>query len=329
MASKSFETKALVEGAMAASLATMLAAIGYFIPVLQVVTTFIWFIPIIVVIMRQDLRTGVMALIVTALLLGMLVNPVRAVFLLLGMGPASLVFGYGFKQRWPSGKVLLSGGVVVGISALLGLVLSAFIMGFDLTQMRQEMLGQADATVELYRQMGLLDNGALTEEEIRDLIATLTQVAVVLLPSVFITGALFTGCIGFLLARMTLKRLNYQIEDLPPFREWQLPWYFVWGFILALALLLIGDYYENQTLINVSYNIFYIYAPILLISGISVIAFFNHRWKASKWIKLIILVVILLNLPFALMLAVILGLFDPLFSYRKLVKNKDEEKVDK
>lgn len=48
----------LAEGALMAALAAVLVLSGYFIPPLQLLTNIVWTVPIVVLVVRQNLRLG-------------------------------------------------------------------------------------------------------------------------------------------------------------------------------------------------------------------------------------------------------------------------------
>lgn len=323
MSNSTLATKALTEGAIAASLATVLALIGYYIPPLSMIISLVWFIPIVVVIVRQNLKWGVMALVVTAFLLMILTHPIKGLLLVLQMGLVGLLYGYGFREKWPSGKIILLGGLVVVVSTLLVLALTMLLLGVDLSGWQQEMWEQIDYTVQVYANLGLLDGGLMSEEELRAYMEGLLQLIAMMIPGILIAGSLLTAAVNFLLLRLVLKRLGEKITPLPPFRQWQLPWYMVWGVIAALALLLAGDYYQQPHMRTIGMNILYIYFPVLLIAGLTVLAHFNYHLKVPKWLKIIVAVVMVFNLPLTAILITTVGLFDPLLNYRRIPKKQD------
>ncbi|MDW7675716.1 MAG: YybS family protein [Bacillota bacterium] len=317
MAERLTSTKALVEGALAAALAAVLALVGYYLPPLSMITTLVWFIPIVVVIVRQNMRWGVMSLVVATLVMMMLSHPLSGFLTALQMGFVALVYGYGFKNKWSAGKIILTGGIAVVISAIIVIALSITLMGVNLGEWQQEMALQIDHSIEMYRQWGLLDQGG--EEELRNTMEALIHFIGLIIPGLLISGSLLTAAVNFLLVRVVLKRVGVEIRPIPPFREWQLPWYLIWGIIGGLILLLGGDYFNLDLVNTIGLNILYFYFPILFIAGLSVLSFFNYHLKIARWIKIMTLIVFVVNLPFAVVLITSLGLFDPLFNYRRLV----------
>ncbi|MBS4026528.1 MAG: YybS family protein [Clostridia bacterium] len=316
--SDSLRVRAMVEGAIAAALATVLAMIGYYLPPLSMVVSLVWFIPIVIVIVRQNMYWGVMSLVVTAIVLMMMTHPIRGLIIILQMGFVALVYGQGFKNQWSPGKIILSGGLVVVISTLLVIGLSVLAMGVNIGEWQQEMTNQMDHSLDFYSQMGLINDRTISEEELRASMQQFISFFGLVIPGILVSGSLLTALVNFLVVRLILKRTGFEVKPIPPFREWQLPWYFIWGIIGGLGMMLLGDYF-NITLINrIGINILYIYFPILLISGLAVVTFYYHQIKLARWIKIVIIVLMVMYLPFAVMLLATMGLFDPVFNYRRL-----------
>jgi uncharacterized protein YybS (DUF2232 family) len=314
----SLRAKAMVEGAIAAALATVLAMIGYYLPPLSVIVSLVWFIPIVMVIVRQNMYWGVMSLVVTAIVLMMMTHPIRGLIIILQMGFVALVYGQGFKKHWPAGKIILLGGLAVVISTLLVIGLSALALGINIGEWQQEMTDQMENSLDFYRQAGLINERTVSEEELRASMQQFISFFGLIIPGVLVSGSLLTAMVNFLIVRLILKRTGFEVKPIPPFREWQLPWYFIWGIIGGLGLMLIGDYFGSTLAERIAINVLYIYFPILVISGLSVATYFYHRLELPRWLKIVIIILLVMYLPFGVMLISTLGLFDPFFNYRRL-----------
>ncbi|MBS3975971.1 MAG: YybS family protein [Syntrophomonadaceae bacterium] len=316
----------MVEGALMAALTAVLALIGLLVPPLMLITSLIWTIPIVVLIVRRDFKTGVMATIVAAFLVTLVVGPVRAFFLILQFGGLGLVYGYLFKVRVSSGNALLGGALVAAASTALATGLSFLIMGGSFANLEAASRETANAMIEAYRKAGVLENmtqGEMTPEELAD---AMVKMMTVLLPGALVIGGVFSAFINFILSRAVVKRLGLYSPYLPPFRRWQLPWYMVWGFIAGLGFWLLGDYLAIRWLAVAGQNILYVFLPILFVIGLSVATYFYHRWTWPVFFKVMALVIAVLYLPMAIMTLMMMGLLDTLFNYRKITGDEEEGK---
>lgn len=314
------QANSLAQGALLATIAALLGLAALYIPVIGAVAGVLWTIPIIILILRFELNTGIMALTVALVIIGMAAGPVSALSLGLRGGLTALVIGYAFKKSWSPGFTVLSGGVVTVLGTAILLLLTFAIMGGPLLDMG-EVEGIVDQTMELYKQSGLLNpllEQGTTEEEIRSQLMQMMALAVALIPGAMFLSSLVSAGITYLLARLVIKRLGYDVKPIPSFRYWQVPWYSVWGLILGLAMFLAGDYAGYKPVRLIGQNIIYIYLPLLLVNGLSVAAYYYYKWQFSPFIKGIGLALMIVNLPITVIFLMIIGAFDPLFNYRKL-----------
>lgn len=314
------QSNALAQGALLACMAALLGLAYLYLPVLGVAAGVLWTIPIMILILRFELNTGMMALTVALAIIGMTAGPVSALSLGLRGGLTALVLGYAFKKSWSPGLTVLSGGVVTVLGTALLILLAFAIMGGPLLDMG-EVEGLIDETMEMYRQFGLLNpllEQGLTEEEIRSHLEQMIGLAVALVPGAMFLSSLVSAGITYLLARLVIKRLGYEVQPIPSFRYWHVPWYTVWGLILGLALFLAGDYINLKPMRLIGQNIIYIYLPLLLVNGLAVATYYYHKWQLSPIIKGMGLALMIVNLPITVIFLMIIGAFDPLFNYRKL-----------
>lgn len=311
---------ALAEGALLAALAAVLALIGIFLPPLQVVTNVIWTVPITVLIVRRDLRTGILATVVAGILVGLFGSLLRAFFLFTQFAGTGLLYGYLFKKEAAPGRMVMAGTLMALLSLVLSLILSFKLLGLAPGQLWADLEQTSDHILELYRRSGMLEGLAkqgITLEELRHSVESTVAYIKLLLPAMLATIALFTAFINYLVAEAVLQRLNLRKRLLPPFRYWQLPWYTLWGVIAGLGLWLGGDYWQLAWLKTVGLNILYLYLPLLLGNGLAVVSFFAHKFNWSPVLKVAFLLAFLIYIPLGLFMLLALGLFDPFLGWRK------------
>ncbi len=314
--------RALTDGALMAALAALLGIVGIYLPVLGIVTNLVWTLPIILLIMRHDLKMGIMGLTVTEMIISILTGPIQAILFLVNMGGIALVYGYCFKKGLSSLKALLIGTVIAAVSTAATVFLSAFVANLPITQWIGEIKLAIDEGFQIYEKMGVMENilpEGVSPEEYKEQLFSLINT---LLPGAFIAASMGIALVNYLIARTFLKRLKYEIPDMPMFRDWHLPWQIVWGVILGLGLLISGNYFENEYLRLVGQNILYIYYPVLLVSGIS---FLVYMWKnnyLTSFMRVIIIMSVFLFGQFFFMMLLLIGLFDPLFDYRRFFRDK-------
>lgn len=311
---------ALAEGALLAALAAVLALIGLFLPPLQVITNVIWTLPITVLIVRRDLRTGILATMVAGILVGLFGSLLKAFFLFTQFAGTGLLYGYLFKKEAAPGRTVMAGTLMALVSLALSLVLSFKLLGLSPGQLWADLEQTPEHILEFYRRSGVLEKlsqQGITLEEFRHSLESTITYLKLLLPAMLATIALFTAFTNYLMAEAVLRRLNLRKRRLPPFRYWQLPWYTLWGVIAGLGLWLAGDYWQLAWLKTVGLNILYLYVPLLLGNGLAALSFFAHKFNWPPMLKVVFLIAFFIHIPLGVFMLLALGLFDPFLGWRK------------
>lgn len=312
--------KAIAEGAFMAAITAMLAVAGLYIPFIQVLVFLVWTIPIILVIVRHGMTAGLISTAVAGLIVLILAGPLRAFLAVIQFGGLALTYGYAFQRRWPAGTILLAGSVVMVLSTLVLYYLIFLVTGINTLDIAAELQAAIDPTIELYKNLGMINpEQGLTEEAVREVLAQTIAVFTLLLPAMFIVAGAASAFLNYFAAQKILARFKVEISHFPPFHQWRLPWWTVWGFILGLGCNMAGNYLSHTTLSKTGLNIMAVYAPVFIILGLSVLVWLIHKYlKGERIYRLLLFFLIFLFLPLAVRLLLILGLLDLLFNYRRL-----------
>ncbi|MGI6679635.1 MAG: YybS family protein [Dehalobacterium sp.] len=318
--------RALTEGALMAALAALLGIIGIYIPVLGMITALVWTVPIILLIMRHNMKIGLMGLAVTGLLIAILAGPVQSILFLVNMGGMALIYGYCFKNMLSPLKALLFGTLTAAVSTVTAIALSAFVANLPLTHMITDMKMAINEGFKVYESMGIMENilpEGVSAEQYKEQIFTMFET---LLPGALVGASMGLALINYLIVRQFLKRLKYTVPEMPLFRDWHLPWQIVWGVILGLTMFLVGRYLEHNIFILIGQNILYIYYPILLVSGISFMVFLWKNNILTGFMRVMVVMAAFLFSTIFFFALIMIGLFDPLFDYRRFFREKETVK---
>jgi uncharacterized protein YybS (DUF2232 family) len=311
----------LVEGAIFASLTAVIALLGLLVPPLFPLISVIIPLPLAVLVKKRDLVTGALALVVAAaLLLVFYGRPVTVMMLLIQLGPLGLLLGVLFKNRVRAG---LAVAMATGVAVILNVItlLSGFwFLGINPLAAGSGIYGDIEQLLNFYQHQGLIEPGM--EDEIRHLFQEMVELMVLLFPANLVLWSLVSTSITYYLGQVVLQRLGYEVEPLPPFRQWQFPWYFVWIVILGLLLFLTGDTLNKQPLATAGKNLIYLGTFLYLVAGLSVLGFYFNRFQLSRAVKLILIVALFLYWPFTVILLIILGLVDSLLNIKQAAQHR-------
>lgn len=282
-------------------------------------SSFMWGVPIAVMTAREGVRPGVLAALLSFLMLALLVTPQWAGISLFQFGSLGIVLGYFLKQEGSWQQVFFKTAAVYLLISLLVFVLP-YSMGTNTGNISAELSSNINNLIALWEKEGLIE--ALPQqvgsvEEIKLAMETAVNWVIRLLPSLLMISALGATFFNFLIARWTLNKRDYPVPDFPPFRGWWVPWYTSWGAVIGLGLALLGDYLSNNSIFTVGLNLIVLHLPLALFIGLSVSAFLFTKIR-SLLFQAFIIFTAFFYLPITVGLILLAGVFDPLFDFRKI-----------
>ena len=303
--------KALANTALATALSVIIAIIGLFVPVLAL-ASLLWPVPVIVIVKRYGLKYGVYSTIASGLIVGMVSEPIYAAYVILSYGALGLSIGYGVHKNFRAGRILAITAVVSLLSKLLLMYAVTRLMGVNPLEVQLESMEKGlELSMGFYDRMGLD-----VPEEMREGLFSSFELLRVMLPAILVMVAVLDSYLNYTVARIVLRRLGLRLEALPPFAEWRAPGNLMIGFLLLMALSIAGGYLGLGNIDVVAGNILLLFQIVFLAQGISVAYFFLMRRGINKVFAIILIVLILFNQPLALV-AVLTGLLDTLFDFRR------------
>ena len=121
----------LTESGLLAALSVVLAFAAVYLPVIGIVATLIWPLPVLVLVVRHGLRWGVMGVLTAGVLMALVLEPMLAVRMVLSFGFTGLALGWGFRKDW-SGAKIFGIGLLFSVIGKLGTIgLLFFVTGID------------------------------------------------------------------------------------------------------------------------------------------------------------------------------------------------------
>lgn len=143
-------------------------------------------------------------------------------------------------------------------------------------------------------------------------------------PGFLIASFVMASVINYIASSKMLKKYNVDIEPFLSFKEWDLPWYYCWGAIIGLVLVLIPSTGSNIDLIIdiAGFNLIVVFGLLYLVLGISVLWGIFERFKVSIILRIIILIIVGLFIGFTIFILPFLGLIDIWVNFRKLKRER-------
>lgn len=304
----------LTESGLLAALSVVLAFAAVYLPVIGIVATLIWPLPVLVLVVRHGLRWGVMGVLTAGVLMALVLEPMLAVRMVLSFGFTGLALGWGFRKDWSGAKIFGIGllSSVIGKLGTIGLLF--FVTGIDPLDAQLDALNETfDQTFSLYETIGI---PAAELEQSREQIQQGMKFVTLLIPLVVLFMGLFDTTISYLLGGKVLRRLGHDVRTMPPFSEWRLPRFFVYLFGFALVGIYWGGSRQIDWLYKLSMNLEILAICAGFVQGLSLLSYLMKHYKLAGFWRFMIYVIVLFS-GFLLQLVAFSGLVDIVFDYRR------------
>jgi len=295
---------------------------GFPLPFVEFLRGLVWAVALTLLVCQRNLITGVCTWLVAGLLLWRVTGEVSLVPAFLANGGLGLLYGHLFKTGVAPRKALGVGITFAIFAFLLIFFLASPSVAVVWHEWQAGLQASQGSVLDLYRQSGVLDllaRQGVSQETLSLYMNEVTGLLAGLLPSIMLLDIVLTAVLTYLAAYWVLRRFGIQVVALPPFREWQLPWYLIWGVICGLAFSLLGDYLKVKVLAVIGQNLVFGYLPWLVVTGLALIAYFDYFFSMALIFKLIFAVIVILNFPLMFTLVALLGAFDPLVNFRRFI----------
>lgn len=291
----------------------------FFIPPLGIFVNIIWPIPIVYLIMKQDINQSLKVILLTALLntliLGVLLGINFGIFMgfytVVGFGLVGFFLGSGLKERFSPRKTLILTIIAFLISSIIILVSIPYMFDINYHQFLQEYLQE---TFRLFEESPLSgEMGALLSPEM------MITVIKTLYPSFLLITSIVAGTLTYYLSIWYLKRKEIPIESYKPIKNWSFPpLKLSLGIIITMALIIVFKYGQSgkvQEILSIfSSNMLIVLMFLVFIQGFAVCINYLSRLNFNS-----ILIYVLFAFVSLLFyhLIIVIGLVDLWFNIRK------------
>lgn len=307
----------MVESAILSSVSIVLALIGVIFPLIILIEP----LPIIIIGIRNGHKWTIMATVVSSIIIAMLISPFQGLKEMVGPGLIGIVIGYAFRMNFSMAKTIMWGIVVSLVSVVAVLTINFAIMGVNPFILPSDFDEKIDSAIE--RSIAEQRNNGAEEQQLdkmKQVMYSFVDLVKVIAPGGVIMGSVITVILQILIAKKILRRLGYNIDDLPPLKYWNLPNYIVYFFIISLLMRYWGESRDIVKLYNVGINLQSMTSFFLVVQGTALFRYFADKYKLSGMHQGIILV-----LTFFSNLLIIAGAVDMILDYRRLRPERKSE----
>ncbi|WML36417.1 YybS family protein [Clostridium sp. OS1-26] len=320
MHNRIYNTKAVIEAGLITALIVVIMLITVYVPIFSMFGMFVLPIPVTVLYIRHNYKVTLGAVVISAILIAMLYNPISALTSSILFGITGITFGYCIRNdKKLSTTILLlalasAAGIIINFSIYVNLLDKRGMAGFisDNIRIMKESL---NLSKELYGKMGVSSEQFAAIEKSFELFTP--DFILKLIPAIVILMSFFSAYINYLLTSSILKRLRYNMKPMVHFSQIYINTRIgtLVGVTLLIGLLLGRSKVQGAEYVVSSAE--YLLQFIFLIDGVSVASYYlRNRFNISKPITALILFFTIFSQ--IAVIYVYAGLADMLFDFRKL-----------
>ncbi|MBJ8110667.1 YybS family protein [Bacillus wiedmannii] len=306
-------TKFITEGAALLAIYAMLLLISMYVPILGTVVTFALPLPFILLTIRYRLSNA-FVIFTAALFITVIVSQPMNLVKTIMFGLIGIVLGYMYKKQKKPVEILMAGTLAYLIGIMLIYVASIKFFNIDLMKQMQNMLNESMAQSEKI----VTAAGMPISKEQKELFAQFNDVLQTLFPSLLVMVSVCFSWITVMISGSVLRKLKHDVIPWPKFKDIQLPKSTVWYYVIFILLSTFIKVEPTSYLHMVFSNLYVIFTLLLVLQGLTFIAFLAHSKGFTKGVPIISFIVCMF-IPMLFPLVTILGIIDLGISLRSKI----------
>ncbi|MGH1297291.1 YybS family protein [Bacillus pretiosus] len=306
-------TKFITEGAALLAIYAMLLLISMYVPILGAVVTFALPLPFILLTIRYRL-SNTFVIFTAALFITVIVSQPMNLVKTTMFGLIGIVLGYMYKKRKRPVEILMAGTLAYLIGIMLIYVASIKFFNIDLMKQMQNMFNESMAQSEKIVNAA----GMPISKEQKELFSQFNDVLQTLFPSLLVMVSVCLSWITVMISGSVLRKLKHDVIPWPKFKDIQIPKSIVWYYVIFILLSTFIKVEPTSYLHMVFSNLYVIFALLLVLQGLTFIAFIAHSKGFTKGVPIISFIVCMF-IPMLFPLVTILGIIDLGISLRSKI----------
>lgn len=320
-----FTARALAEGAMMVALGLLFSLLYLYLPVAGFIGQLLAPLPMAVLVLRRGVKVGLAAAVAQLALSAVLFGIAQAALMLVEFGALGLFLGFCFRNKKRPLFTLGFSTMIAAAGMVVALLLASFISGLPLSSMFDQMLEMIESTysqmAEMAEAQGLTDTmlGGLSAEEYA---SQMVELATRLTPAFLIVSVMLLSMLTYIISAKVLRRMRYDIPQLPPFSLWRMDWRIAWGVIAGLALEFGGKRFGLVWLETLGGNVLWVFCPVLFICGLSFVIWYIKHSGISLFLRVIIVILLIQFSGFSIYFIMLLAVLESIYNLRSRIATK-------
>lgn len=319
-------TRRLAEGVMLVAAAVVFGLSANYLPFVWLIAAFLWPVPLALLVRRFGPGFGLGGILLTTVILAIFTGPISALLNLLNMGGVAFWYGWAARQEIKPWTTVIIGVFISAISMVLLLLGSTWLTGLHVNDLMKQIEDFVDFYIntmqqnpQMRQQLQQLQGSMTTAEFSEYLKNYLTS----MLPASLIVISMIETSVCYAVIKYVFRRLGYPMAKLSPFKDWRLPWYTLWGLIIALLAFVAFHQMELEWCRALFNNIMYIYQPLLMLAGLALYYWLAEFWK-KPWLiwTMVFMAIGFFNVVGPMLM--LMGMADSVWDVRQMLINKKQ-----
>ncbi|KOS23816.1 membrane protein [Bacillus anthracis] len=306
-------TKFITEGAALLAIYAMILLISMYVPILGAVVTFALPLPFILLTIRYKLSSA-FVIFTAALFITVIVSQPMNLVKTTMFGLIGIVLGYMYKKQKKNVEILMAGTLAYLIGIMLIYVASIKFFNIDLMKQMQNMFNESMTQSEKI----VTAAGMPISKGQKELFVQMNDILQTVFPSILVMVSVCLSWITVKISGSTLRKQKHDVIPWPKFKDIQLPKSIVWYYVIFILLSTFIKVEPTSYLHMVFSNLYVIFALLLVLQGLTFIAFLAHSKGFTKGVPIISFIACMF-IPMLFPLVTILGIIDLGISLRSKI----------
>ncbi|AWE09168.1 DUF2232 domain-containing protein [Lysinibacillus sp. 2017] len=311
------QSRNVAHGAMMVALFTVLMAIVFYVPVVNIIAMLFAPLPIIWYSATHDrkssLLVAIIAVIVTFFVGGLLILPASLIF-----AAAGVMIGDALFNKKSKVYMFLSTSVVLLITFAIQYVASVRLLEIDFIKESLDLMRSSYIdSIKIAEKM----SGQNTSKEVMDNINSMLDTLETTIPASITMAVLLLSLVLITVNLPLLKRFKVDVPKFAKFSELRLPRAVLWYYLIALTINLFVQPEAGSSFAMAMLNISMILWVLLTIQGISFIHFALDAYKQPRFLKVLCTLIAIPLYSFV----ILIGIIDLGFNARGFIQEKSQK----
>ncbi len=296
-----------------------LFAAGLILPVFGQLFALLTPVPLVLVAVRSGMLQGCLVLLGSGVIVGFAAGWHAAAVLVFSFGIMAIGIAEGMRRQWKPESAVLLGGILPVLTVAVVTIVFIAETGKNPVLVLEEYLRETISEMaKIYSELGLSEMARIVLSVSDGFVHYLVR----LLPGIVIATSVSQAAVCYAAARSLILKKPGAAPAIRSMAltQWHAPDIWVWGLIVALALIVFPPEIVQFT----GWNLAIIYVVVYLTQGVAVVDYYLRKARFRPFLR-VLLHTLILSLP-SIVFVISLGIVDIWADFRKVREQKSADR---